>query len=150
VRCIIVADYIQVFPISPRLPASTVFHLLGDVSAHHLIMTSASLASFIVELREIATKADYVINIEELPGLPETYPRLAREVASDPFVSLELPSGNAFPGGVEIYLHSSGSNGAPKSIPFSHKYLYTLQHSGTLSLSDSSMATVLIHFSVLH
>jgi acyl-CoA synthetase (AMP-forming)/AMP-acid ligase II len=127
-----------------------VFHLLRNVSAHHLIMTSASLASFIVELREIAVKADYVINIEELPSLPETYPRLAREVASDPFESLELPSGDAFPGGVEIYLHSSGSTGVPKSIPFSHKYLYTLQHSGTLSLSDSSTAAVLIYFRVLH
>jgi hypothetical protein len=85
--------------------------LLKKVGSHRLIATSSSLASLVNQVQEECISSGYHLVVEELPRFDEVYPLLARETAADPFEAMALPQANAYPEGVEMYLHSSGSTG---------------------------------------
>ena len=65
------------------------------------------------------------LTVFELPILRYAFPKLGREVATDPFIpypsSLERPDLDS----PAIYLHSSGSTGFPK--PIAHSYRLQIQ-----------------------
>ena len=101
------------------------------------MVTSSHLQPLISGLEgELAHVTDgYHLTFEELPGLPIIYPRLAHERPEDPFTPFPRPTRNISPKSAVIYLHSSGSTGFPKPIPYtqeviaSHRYarlLYSL------------------------
>lgn len=120
----------KVFPISPRNSPTAIVNMLGKVSAHRLMVTSSHLQSLILGLEdELAHAIDgYHLSFEELPGLPIIYPCLAHERPEDPFTPFPRPTCMISPQSAVIYLHSSGSTGFPKPVPYtqeviaSHRY----------------------------
>jgi acyl-CoA synthetase (AMP-forming)/AMP-acid ligase II len=113
----------QAFPMSPRNSSAAICHMLKQVSSHRLIVTASSLGPLLENIKKELAVSDYTIDIQELPVFPDIYPRFTRESASDPFESIEPPSRDAFVDGVVLYIHSSGSTGFPKPIPWTHKVL---------------------------
>ncbi|KAF8550863.1 acetyl-CoA synthetase-like protein [Imleria badia] len=61
------------------------------------------------------------LTIDEIPALSYAFPKLGRERASDSFVPYPCPVLRPDLDSPAIYLHSSGSTGLPKPIPFSHR-----------------------------
>jgi hypothetical protein len=53
------------------------------------------------------------------------------EAGIDPPVNFPVPAREAFVGGVEVYMHSSGSTGLPKPIPYTHDFIEKMQFMGT-------------------
>lgn len=64
---------------------------------------------------------DLELTIDEIPALSYAFPKLGRECETDPFVPYPSPASRPDLDSPAIYLHSSGSTGFPKSIPFSHR-----------------------------
>ena len=104
--------------------------MLRKVSAHRLVVTSAQLQPLLLGIEEELARAadDFKLSFVELPGLPEVYPRLAHERAEDPFNPVPLPPREAFKDDIVLYLHSSGSTGYPKPIPYSHNIIANQRH----------------------
>jgi acyl-coenzyme A synthetase/AMP-(fatty) acid ligase len=80
-------------------------------------------------------KESYPLEIQELPRLSDIYPHLVGQQAHEEDDPLDLPH-FAFSSNVEMYLHSSGSTGFPKPIPYSHAVM----------ASHARFSTVLSYF----
>jgi acyl-coenzyme A synthetase/AMP-(fatty) acid ligase len=106
---------------SPRNSAAAICDMVKKVGAHRLMVTAASLGSLPNEVKEELAMAGYHLDIEELPAFPDIYPRLTHETAADPFEPIPLPARDTFINEVVIYIHSSGSTGFPKPIPWTHR-----------------------------
>jgi acyl-CoA synthetase (AMP-forming)/AMP-acid ligase II len=106
--------------------------MLKKVSSHRLIVTASSLGSMLEEIRTEMAYSNYAIDIQELPKFPDIYPYLTHETASDPFEKIRLPSHDSFVDGVVLYIHSSGSTGFPKPIPWTHKVLSKITFSSPI------------------
>jgi acyl-coenzyme A synthetase/AMP-(fatty) acid ligase len=65
-----------------------------------------------------------------MPAINDTYTSLTNGVASNDEPLMDVPEQTVYPKGVEIYLHSSGSTGMPKSIPFSADFIRKIQYQG--------------------
>lgn len=107
----------QPFVISPRLPANSIVHLLRKTNCTQILTTSATLAILVHDVRDAYTNVS--LNVEEMPTLPEIYPRLGTEKSSDPFQPFffyKKPPMDS----VLMILHSSGSTGLPKAIAITH------------------------------
>lgn len=61
---------------------------------------------------------DYAISIMEFPELSELYPFLAQERKEHPCVTFDSPADRRNLDTTVLYLHSSGSTGFPKPIPY--------------------------------
>lgn len=89
--------------------------MLTKTSCHRVLTTHASLAPLINGLQAIVP-ADFPLSVEEIPTLATIFPRLGKEVESDPFLP-HIPLPRRGMQDVLLYLHSSGSTGFPKPIP---------------------------------
>jgi acyl-coenzyme A synthetase/AMP-(fatty) acid ligase len=116
------ATSLQPYPMSPRNSPEGVCHMLESVSCTR-ILGQASTASLIHQVQNDMQVKGIKLRIDELPGLPEVFPKLGRnanEMAGEvkPYptsskrVDVRTPS---------LYMHSSGSTGYPKSIHFTHR-----------------------------
>jgi acyl-coenzyme A synthetase/AMP-(fatty) acid ligase len=108
---------------SPRNSSAAICHMLRKASSHRLIVTASSLGSLLEDVKNELAASDYGLDIQELPAFPDIYPYFTHENISDPFDPIELPSRDAFVDGVVLYIHSSGSTGFPKPIPWTHQVL---------------------------
>ncbi|KZT23244.1 acetyl-CoA synthetase-like protein [Neolentinus lepideus HHB14362 ss-1] len=113
------------YPMSNRNSSAAVCHMLQKTSCHRLIATSASLNSLISGIKTELLAIDYELEIVELPSLYDAFPHLGHETPRDPFtpypaIANSKPVG---PDDIILYIHSSGSTGFPKSIPYSNKVL---------------------------
>jgi acyl-CoA synthetase (AMP-forming)/AMP-acid ligase II len=124
------SDHLQVFPVSPRLPAAAICHLLRGVSARRLLVTTSFLSTLVADVRDALAKADYIVDIEEIPAFTDIYPHLATEMTDENDRFIRLPTSTSFPSGIELYLHSSGSTGMPKAVPCSHEFLRKIRYQG--------------------
>jgi acyl-CoA synthetase (AMP-forming)/AMP-acid ligase II len=121
----------QPFPISNRNSAEAVCHILRTVSSHRCIVTAASLGPLLGEVQSSFDQEQYTLSIEELPAFTDIYPFLSRETVADPFEPLSrTPTRDTYAEGVVHYLHSSGSTGFPKSIPYRWNYINRIAHAG--------------------
>jgi acyl-CoA synthetase (AMP-forming)/AMP-acid ligase II len=118
----------QAFPMSPRNSSAAICHMLKKVSSHRLIVTSSSLGSLLDNVKKELADSDYAIDFQELPAFPDIYPYFTRETASDSFEPIKLPSRDAFVDEAILYIHSSGSTGFPKPIPWTHKFFSKFTH----------------------
>ncbi|KAF7341014.1 Acetyl-CoA synthetase-like protein [Mycena sanguinolenta] len=115
------------FPISHRNTTAAIFHLLKDTGSHRVLTTKCS--GCLVET--VATEnAAYELTIEEIPLLGQIYPHLGHETPKHPFVPYPSHTTSISLDHVALYLHSSGSTGLPKSIPYTHKNLIHLGGNG--------------------
>jgi acyl-coenzyme A synthetase/AMP-(fatty) acid ligase len=74
------------------------------------------------------------LEIKELPSLPDVYPQFASSQTSidgAPELFDPLPEVPAFSNDTEMYIHSSGSTGLPKAIPYSHEFVRKMKYQGT-------------------
>jgi hypothetical protein len=121
----------QPFLISPRNSAEGICHLLRSVSTHHLISTATSLAPILEKVQWLLNQEQYMLEIEELPAFTEAYPLLGQETIADAFEPQPgIPNRDAYTDGVVAYLHSSGSTGFPKSIPYRWNFICSLMRIG--------------------
>ncbi|KAJ7075616.1 putative aminoadipate reductase [Mycena belliarum] len=111
------------FAVSHRNSAAAMLHLLSSTGAHRLVTTKGSLGHFIdaVVSESSAMSPPYKLSIEEIPLLGQIYPHLGRETVEDAFVPFPEPATKAALDNVALYLHSSGSTGFPKPIPWTHR-----------------------------
>jgi acyl-CoA synthetase (AMP-forming)/AMP-acid ligase II len=88
---------------------------LRDTSCHRVLTTRESLKPLLDDIRLHLTDAPFGLTFEEMPSLPEIFPKLGHEKPSDPFRPYPIgprPS----PEDILIYFHSSGSTGFPKTV----------------------------------
>ncbi|KAL4260475.1 Adenylate-forming Reductase [Pleurotus pulmonarius] len=107
------------FPISPRNSPLAIVGLLKATDCHRVIATKLSLKNLLTGIEvELDKGVPFSVNIEEAPSLADVYPHLGRERPDDMF----SPYGERYTtpdlSSVALYLHSSGSTGFPKAIPF--------------------------------
>jgi hypothetical protein len=74
---------------------------------------------------------EFSVDIEEMPAITDIYPIITGGTAPIHCQPLEIPEQSVYPNGVEIYLHSSGSTGVPKSLPFSAEFIRKIQYQGS-------------------
>ncbi|KAJ3776028.1 putative aminoadipate reductase [Lentinula raphanica] len=109
--------------ISPRNTPAAVVNLLQKTGAHRVLTTKNTLQELLQNVEAELTSqssggSSYDVTFEEIPSLNNLYPKLARELPSDPFE--EYPSMNPGPDDTAIILHSSGSTGFPKPISITY------------------------------
>ncbi|KZT20596.1 acetyl-CoA synthetase-like protein [Neolentinus lepideus HHB14362 ss-1] len=110
------------YPMSNRNSSAAICHMLQKTSCHRLIATSASLDSLISGIKTELLAIDYELQIDELPSLYDGFPHLGHETPRDAFMPYPTRA-NCKPDDIVLYIHSSGSTGLPKSIPYSNKIL---------------------------
>lgn len=102
---------------------------MRTVSSHRLIATTSVFDEL---LREVKSKFDeerYSLTVDELPAFTDIYLDLDRENTCNEFKPPPLPSKDTYVNGVVLYIHSSGSTGLPKSIPYTWDYISRLSRS---------------------
>ncbi|TFK74192.1 acetyl-CoA synthetase-like protein, partial [Pluteus cervinus] len=111
------------FPISSRNSPAAVVNLLEKTSCKFMITTRNTLKPLLdeVELLLSEAKSGLDLQIEEAPALREVFPQFmggADEGDVRPWLqSLTRPD----PDDLCLYIHSSGSTGFPKAIPWTHR-----------------------------
>jgi acyl-CoA synthetase (AMP-forming)/AMP-acid ligase II len=112
-----------VFPISPRNSAEAVVHLLRATSATLLFVTTAHLDGLVADVKTLLAERDGSpgVQIEELPDFADIFKGAGDEGDDDARLISALRE--PFDGAVEMYLHSSGSTGMPKPVPYSRQVL---------------------------
>jgi acyl-coenzyme A synthetase/AMP-(fatty) acid ligase len=117
---------------SPRNSGAAVSSMLRKVSAHSLVITSSSVKPLLDDVKREMENDNYGLEVIELPSLIDIYPRLASETEADPFEPVLMAERDAFACGIVMYIHSSGSTGHPKPIPWTHDYLSSVAHAATV------------------
>jgi len=97
------------------------------VSCHHLLTTRTTLKDLLDAMKtELETiSSSYELAIEEVPSLHDIFPKLGVETEGDPFTPFKT-NYKPKPDEIAIYVHSSGSTGLPKAIPYEHQTLLHL------------------------
>ncbi|KAJ7609417.1 hypothetical protein FB45DRAFT_762383, partial [Roridomyces roridus] len=125
------------FPISPRNSAPAILQLLRASGCHHIIATRITLAVILERLEQHVAEVDpdFQLDIQEVPSLQQLYPNLGRETSDHVFQPYPTDITHQNPGCDDLlmYIHSSGSTGFPKSIPWNYRML---QHIIALSTTD--------------
>jgi acyl-CoA synthetase (AMP-forming)/AMP-acid ligase II len=106
---------------SPRNSVEAICQML-DASSCKRIISQAVLNPLISQVQKRVESAGVTLRIDDLPTMQATFPRLygIEEDGSSNHPYLTKQSSPSW-GETTLYLHSSGSTGFPKSIPFSHR-----------------------------
>jgi acyl-coenzyme A synthetase/AMP-(fatty) acid ligase len=88
------------------------------------------MSALVESVREEMATRSYVVVVEDLPAFDAVYPNLFGGVDVEEAHQHPLPGADVYPGGVEIWLHSSGSTGQPKPLPMTHDFFAKLQYAG--------------------
>ncbi|KAF9232886.1 amp-CoA ligase, partial [Melanogaster broomeanus] len=117
------AGLIVPVPYVPRNSPPAVVNMMQKTGCRRLIATGYTLGPLLDGIRtELASLGDGSIQlqIEEPPALAYAYPKLGKEMASDPFVPYRKAEERPMNNDIMYYLHSSGSTGFPKPIPITY------------------------------
>jgi acyl-coenzyme A synthetase/AMP-(fatty) acid ligase len=113
------------------MPAAAICHLLRVASVHHVLVTFSTLSALAGEILDTLAEEGHALKISELPTLGEVYSHFRSSGTDSDSDSTEtLPEVPTFSNRVEVYLHSSGSTGMPKAIPYSHEFMCKMQYQG--------------------
>lgn len=89
----------------------------------HRIITQASMSPLTSAVRTTLEKEGFHIQLSDLPALQDVFPSL-NPVTDDVIPTFTLyppPKTQRQPDDLAIYIHSSGSTGLPKSIPWTER-----------------------------
>jgi acyl-coenzyme A synthetase/AMP-(fatty) acid ligase len=86
--------------------------------------------TLVESVRDEMAARSYDVVVEDLPAFDDVYPNLFGGCDVEEVHQQPLPNAYVYPGGVEIWLHSSGSTGQPKPLPLTHDFLAKLQYAG--------------------
>lgn len=91
----------------------------------HRIVTQPSLSALTSAVKSTMEKEDYVVDLVELPALYDIFPSLAPQKIDHriTFAPYPLPLKSRQLDDLAIYMHTSGSTGLPKSIPWTERIL---------------------------
>lgn len=107
---------------SPRNSAAAICDMVRKVSAHRIVGMGPSV--LLDEVQQQLQREDYAVMIEEMPLFTDVYPRLAHDTRDESFDSVPPFEGGALSADIPaLYLHSSGSTGFPKPIPWRHDFI---------------------------
>jgi hypothetical protein len=93
---------------SPRNSPAAVCHMLRASGAHRLLTTEAALRPLLADVQRELAADGYELALTELPAFTDIYPRFARETVDDAFEPIAMAQKEAYPGGIPMYIHSSG------------------------------------------
>ena len=119
------------YPMSPRNSAPATCHMLDATSCERII-SQESLAPLVEQIRADREAKGQRLHVEEMPSLSTVFPTLAspQQNGGAPFQPYPTSGKPVDIDSRCFYLHSSGSTGFPKSVPFTHRYILTfLNHS---------------------
>ncbi|QRW00271.1 calcium transporting ATPase [Ceratobasidium sp. AG-Ba] len=113
------AGLVQPFPISPRASAAGICHLLVDTNTYHMVAGGSSAISRLIgDIRTIGQQKNRCLSIIPVPSFAELFPELVQldyNHEHELFPEIEPAKDTTR---VAI-LHSSGSTGLPRAIPYS-------------------------------
>ncbi|KXN87086.1 hypothetical protein AN958_09296, partial [Leucoagaricus sp. SymC.cos] len=101
-----------------------IVHVLKITCSYHLITTRTTLPAGLLDgIQELSSGGnEYEPQIQEMPPLSHTFPKLGNEKESDAFDSCPPPVQAPAPSDLALYLHSSGSTRLPKAtVPQTHR-----------------------------
>ncbi|KAF8655498.1 hypothetical protein AX16_003028 [Volvariella volvacea WC 439] len=115
------------FPMSPRNSPAAIVNLLQKTNCHRILTTKSTLQALMDEVvaHLSANDPSFKLTIDESPSVLQIYPQLQEKSGGQPKARVRYPR-RATPPDMRapcIYLHSSGSTGFPKAIPWSHRIL---------------------------
>ena len=110
----------QPFPVSPRNSAPAVVDMMKKTNCSRIVTLRHAHQSLIDEIQ--STVSDCELIVDEIPTLSYAFPKLGKEVESDPFVPYPPATSRPDLNEPALYIHSSGSTGFPKPIPHSHRF----------------------------
>lgn len=111
--------FIQPFLVSPRNSPAAIMNMIRKTRCSRIVTVHNTHQTLMNAIRREASSLE--LTIDEIPALSHAFPKLGRECASDPFVPYPSPTLPPDLDSTAVYLHSSGSTGFPKPIPFSHR-----------------------------
>ncbi|TCD62140.1 hypothetical protein EIP91_007292 [Steccherinum ochraceum] len=124
------------FPMSPKNSPEAVCHMLRTTKCHR-VLSQPSLSALTSAVKATLEEEGHSVQLEELPAFHDIFPTLvSRQVNGDAHVE-PYPARNP-PRGMDdlvIYIHSSGSTGLPKSIPWTERILLTWADSSIVRMS---------------
>ena len=88
----------------------------------HRILSQSSLAHLVSQVKEELDTKNYSLRVDDLPSLYDVFPQLSETSA----YTAPEPYPAAPPHKMEdlvMYIHSSGSTGFPKPIPFNQRIM---------------------------
>ena len=96
----------------------------------HRILSQPSLDHLIHQVKEELDMQNYALQVDELPALYDIFPSLSASADSSP--PEPYPAAPAHhPDDLVMYIHSSGSTGFPKPIPFTQRLMIQWVNSST-------------------
>ncbi|KAJ7636417.1 hypothetical protein FB45DRAFT_1138067 [Roridomyces roridus] len=117
VRALLGALHIEV------TPQAAISHLTKELPTRNL--PAFALAPLLSRLEQHIEEAapEFALRIDEVPSLAQVYPNLGAETPE--FAFKPYPEGNVNPDPDDLlmYIHSSGSTGFPKAIPYNYRAL---------------------------
>lgn len=117
-------------PISTRNSPQAVANLLFKTSCHFIICSVGSAVDQIVnDVKRSPPLNDlnHEVKITLLPSVNVLFPHLGHETESHSFNAYSNVEYHA-QDKVALYIHSSGSTGLPKPIPFTQRYMYQVMN----------------------
>ncbi|KAF8649496.1 hypothetical protein AX16_005765 [Volvariella volvacea WC 439] len=136
------------FPISPRNSPPAVVNLLEKTNCHRILTTKDTTLALMDSIRSHLSTHNpgFKVQINESPALLELFPQLDRNTTERPKPGIRYPkrADTPDPNVPYMFLHSSGSTGFPKPIPWSRRVLSMWTSMPTLRRykSTSRLSTV--------
>ncbi|GJF00089.1 acetyl-CoA synthetase-like protein [Phanerochaete sordida] len=135
------------YPMSPRNSSQGVCHMLETVGCTRIVGHAAT-AGLIREVQSEMQSKGIAVRFEEMPGFTEALSELARDARG-----VTIAPYPKSPEAVDVmksalYIHSSGSTGFPKSVPFTYRRLLQwIQHNvfGGTNVRYGAMALPTFH-----
>ncbi|KAG9309638.1 putative aminoadipate reductase [Chiua virens] len=107
------------FPASPRNSPAAVVSMLKKINCSHIVTLGRAHKGLIDGIHRELDGVQLIVS--ELPTLCYAFPKLGKEVATDPFIQYPVSVKRPELDSPAIYIHSSGSTGFPKPIAHSHR-----------------------------
>lgn len=113
----------QPYPMSPRNQPEAIAHMLKTTACTRVIVNEPTIP-LLTQVQEELAAGGIALTVDQLTSFEDVFPSLAEGPASaesvpeyEPYLKPSTPLDIA---ATQLYLHSSGSTGFPKSIPFAY------------------------------
>ncbi|GJF00095.1 acetyl-CoA synthetase-like protein [Phanerochaete sordida] len=110
------------YPMSPRNTPQGVCHMLETVGCTRIVAHTTT-AGLVREVQDEMKTKGIEVRVEELPRLTTVFPKLGGDANAAAVAPYPKSSAATDMRANTLYIHSSGSTGFPKSVPFTRRRL---------------------------